>query len=131
MPLLRPSYNPFFQKNAVGTLTQEVVVFCGFSVIFHASSYRMLTERTSALMFQNFEKFVNKSSLFNKVALWGSNFITNEFLFFKVLNHSTELEAYSEPCQTSTMKGFIGIFIGFLVVNYFRKTVRLKYLPGF
>ena len=131
MPLLRPSYNPFSQKNAVGALTQEMVVFCGFSVIFNASSYCMLTERTSPLMFQNFEKFVNKSSLFNKVALWGSNFMTNEFLFFKVLNHSIEFEAYSEPCQTSKMKGFIGIFIGFLVVNYFRKTIRLKYLPGF
>ena len=86
---------------------------------------------TSALMFQNFEKYVNKSSIFNKVALWGSNFITNKFLFFKVFNYSTELEAYSEPCQTSKMKGFARIFIGFLVVNYFRKTLGLKYLPGF
>ena len=125
------SYNPFIQNHAGGTQTQEMAVFCEFCVSFHASSYCMLTERTSALMFQNFEKFVNKSSLFNKVALWGSNFMTNEFLFFKVLNHSIEFEAYSEPCQTSKMKGFIGIFIGFLVVNYFRKTIRLKYLPGF
>ena len=80
---------------------------------------------------QNIEKYVNKSSIFNKVALWGSNFITNKFLFFKVFNYSTELEAYSEPCQTSKMNGFARIFIGFLVVDYFRKTLRLKYLPRF
>ena len=49
-------------------------------------------------MLQNYEKYVKKSSIFNKVALWGYNFITNEFLFFKVFNHITELEAYSEPC---------------------------------
>ena len=91
----------------------------------------MLTERTCALMFQKYEKYVNKSSIFNKVALWGYKFITNEFLFFKVFNHSTELEAYSEPRQTSNMKGFARIFIVFLVVNYFRKTLRLKYLAGF
>ena len=91
----------------------------------------MLTERTSALMFQNYEKYVNKSSIFNKVALWGYNFITNEFLFFKDFNHSTESEAYSEPCETSQMKGFARIFIGFLAGNYFRKTLRLKCLAGF
>ena len=67
----------------------------------------MLTERTSALLFQNYEKYVNKG-----------------FLFFKVFNHSTEIEAYSEPCQTSKMKGFARIFIGFLVVNYIRKTIE-------
>ena len=109
----------------------QMAVFCGFCASLHACSYCMLTERTSALMFQNYEKYVNKSSIFNKVALWGYNFITNEFLFFKVFNHSTELEAYSEPCQTSNMKGFARIFIVFLVVNYFRKTLRLKYLAGF
>ena len=58
----------------------------------------------------------------------GPYFITNKFLFFKVFNHITDLEAYSEPCQTSKMKGFARIFIGFLVVNYIRKTLRLKYL---
>ena len=61
----------------------------------------------------------------------GPYFITNKFLFFKVFNHITDLEAYSEPCQTSKMKGFARIFIGFLVVNYFCKTLSLKYLPGF
>ena len=66
----------------------------------------MTKEVASALMFQNFEKYVNRSSIFNKVALWVYNFITNEFLFFKVFNHSTELEAYSELCQTSKIKGF-------------------------
>ena len=91
----------------------------------------MLTEKTSALMFQNYEKYVNKSSIFNTVALWGYSFITNEFLFFKVFNHISELEAYSEPCQTSNMKGFARIFIVFSVVNYFRKTLPLKYLTGF
>ena len=88
----------------------------------------MLIERTSALIFQNYEKYVNKSSIFNKVALWGCNVITNKFLFFKVFNHSAELEAYSKPCQTSNMKGFPIVVIVFLVVNYFRKTLCLKYL---
>ena len=105
--------------------------FCGVCVSFHASSYCMLTERTSALMFQNYDKYVNESSIFNKVALWGYNFITNEFLFLKVFDHSTELEACSESCETSNMKGFARIFIVFLVVNCFRKTLRLKYLAGF
>ena len=117
-----------------GTQTQEMAVFCGFCASFHVSSYCMMTkERTSALMFQNFEKlwYVSKSSIFNKVALWGSNSITNEFLFFKVFNRSTELKAYSELCQTSKMSGFAWIFIGFLVVNFFRNRLRLKYLPGF
>ena len=91
----------------------------------------MLTERTSALMFQNYEKYVNKSSIFKKVELWGYNFITNEFLVFKVFNHSTELEAYSEPCQISNMKGFARIFILFLVVNYFRKRSVLNIWLGF
>ena len=90
----------------------------------------MLTKRTSALLFRT-EKYVNKSSIFNKVALWGSNFITNKFLFFKDFNYSTELEAYSEPCQTSKMNGFERIFVGFLVVDYFREKLSLKYLPGF
>ena len=108
-----------------------MAVFCGFCVSLHACLYCTLIERTSALIFQNYEKYVNKSSLFNKVALWGYNVIANEFLFFKVFNHSTELEAYSEPCQTSNMKGFAILFIVFLVVNYFRKTLLLKYLAGF
>ena len=109
-----------------------MVAFCEFCVSFHDYLYCMLTERTSALMFQNYEKYVNKSSIFNKVALWGYNpFITNEFLLFKVFNHSTELEACSEPCQTSNVKSFARILIVFLGVNYFRKTLRLKYLAGF
>ena len=107
-----------------------MAVYCGFCVSFLASSCCMLTETTSALMFQNFEKYVNRSSIFNKVALWVYNFITNEFLFFKVFNHSAELEEYSEPCQTSEMTGLARIFIGFLVVSYFRKTLRLKYSAG-
>ena len=51
-------------------------------------------------MFQNFEKYLNRSSIFNKVANENviTNVITNEFLFFKVFNHSAELEEYSEPC---------------------------------
>ena len=56
-----------------------------------------------------------------------NNFITNEF---KVFNHSTELEEYSEPCQTTQMKNVARIFIGCLVVSYFRKTLRHKYLAG-
>ena len=51
----------------------------------------MLIETTTALMFQNFEKYLNRYSIFNKVALWVYNFITNEFLFFKVFKDSTEL----------------------------------------
>ena len=51
----------------------------------------MLIETTTALMFQNFEKYLNRYSIFNKVALWVYNFITNEVLFFKVFNDSTEL----------------------------------------
>ena len=51
----------------------------------------MLIETTTALMFQNFEKYLNRYSIFNKVALWVYNFIANEFLFFKVFNDSTEL----------------------------------------
>ena len=90
----------------------------------------MLTKRTSALLFRT-EKYVNKSSIFNKVALWGSNFITNKFLFFKDFNYSTELEAYSKPCQTSKMNGFERICVVFLVVDYFREKLSLKYLPGF
>ena len=76
--------------------------FCEFCVSFDASSYCMFTEITTALMFQNLRNYV----IFNKVALQAHNFITNEFLFLKVFNHSTELEAYSEPCHTSKMKGF-------------------------
>ena len=59
-----------------------------------------------------------------------NNFITNKSLFFKVFNHSTELEEYSEPCQISKMKNVARIFIGCLVVSYFRKTLRHKYLAG-
>ena len=68
-----------------------MAVLCGFCVSFHASSYCTLIETTTALMFQNFEKYVNRYSIFNKVALWVYNFVTNEFLFFKVFNDSTEL----------------------------------------
>ena len=75
-------------------------------------------------MFQNYEKYVNKSSIFKKVELWGYNFITNEFLVFKVFNHI-------KPCQTSNMKGFARIFILFLVVNYFRKPSVLNIWLGF
>ena len=33
--------------------------------------------------------------------------------FFKVSNHSTESEAYSEPCQTSKAGRFARMLIGF------------------
>ena len=47
---------------------RKMAIFC---VSFHASSYCMSTETASALMFQNFEKYVNRCSLFNKVATIG------------------------------------------------------------
>ena len=126
-----PLITLLFKSMQVEPKPQKWLYFVGFFVSFHSSSYCMLTQRTSALLFQNYEKYVNKSSIFNKVALWTYNFITNEFLFFKVFDHISELEACSEPCQTSNMKGFARIFILFLVVNYFRKTLRLKYLARF
>ena len=54
-----------FKSTTVEPKTQEMAGFCGFCVSFHASSYCMLTEITTALMFQNFDKYV----IFNKVAL--------------------------------------------------------------
>ena len=42
-----------------------------FSGSLHASSYYMSTETASALMLQNFEKYINRSSIFNKVATTG------------------------------------------------------------
>ena len=50
--------------HASGTQTQEMAVFYEFCVSFHASSYCMLTEITTALMFLNFDKYI----IFNKVA---------------------------------------------------------------
>ena len=44
---------------------RKMVILC---VSFHASSYCISTETASALMFQNFEKYVNRCSIFNKVA---------------------------------------------------------------
>ena len=106
-----------------------MAVYCGFCASFHAFSYCTLTETTSALMFQNFEIYVNRSSIFNKVAL-GSTTLLQMNSCFSSFYHSTELQEYSELCQTSEMKGFARIFIVFLVVSYFRKTPRLKYLAG-
>ena len=37
------------------TLLFKMVVFCGFCVSFHASSYCMLTETTTALLFKLLE----------------------------------------------------------------------------
>ena len=47
---------------------RKMAIFCDS---FHASSYYMSTETASALMFQNFEKNVNRSSIFNKIASIG------------------------------------------------------------
>ena len=47
---------------------RKMAIFC---VSFHASSYCMSTETASALMFENFEKNVNRCSIFNKVATIG------------------------------------------------------------
>ena len=41
-----------------------MAVFC---VSFYTSSYCVLTEAASAVMFQNFEKYVKRSSVFNEV----------------------------------------------------------------
>ena len=70
----------------------------------------MSTEVASALMFQNFEKYVNKSSIFNKVAAIGLQLC---YKWIPVSDHSTESEAYSKPCQISKMECFARIFIGF------------------
>ena len=40
-------------------------------VSFYTSSYCMSTEAASALMFQNFEKYIKMSSIFNKLATIG------------------------------------------------------------
>ena len=67
-------------------------------------------------MFQNFEKYVNTSSIFNKVGTIGLQlyyiWIPSK-AFFKVFNHTTESEMYSEPCQTSKMEHFRRILIAF------------------
>ena len=70
----------------------------------------MTTEVASALMFQNFEKHVHRSSIFNKVATVGPKMNS---CFFKVSDHSTESEAYSEPCQTSKMERFARNLLAF------------------
>ena len=63
--MIHISYNPFIYKHASGTQIHEMAVSWGFCASFHASSYCMLAEITTALMFQNFYKYV----IFNKVAL--------------------------------------------------------------
>ena len=74
----------------------------------------LLAEVASALMFQNFEKYVNRSSVFNKVATIGLQLYYKWIpVFFKVSDHWTESEAYSEPGQASEIKRFARILIGF------------------
>ena len=92
---------------------RKMAIFC---VSFHASSYCMSTETASGLMFQNIEKYVNRCSIFNKVLTIGLRLYYKSIplkVFFKVSNHNTESEVYSEPCQTSKTKHFARILIGF------------------
>ena len=46
------------------------------------------------------------------------------------LKLNRNMEAYSEPCQTSRMEGFAKIVNSFLALNYFRKTLHLICLTG-
>ena len=106
-----------------------MAVFCGFCVSFHASSYCMLTEIKAAVMFQNFDKYI----IFNKVALIGlCNFIANGLLFFRVFDHSTELEAYSELCQRwGVLQDDLLDFFGFFFLhfmNFKTKTTYINYI---
>ena len=104
------SYNPFIYKEASW---RQMAIFCAS---FHASSYYMSAETASALMFQIFQKYVNRCSIFNKVATLGLQLYFKWIpskVFFKVFNHNTESEIYSEPCKTSKMERFARIVIGF------------------
>ena len=69
---------------------KKMAIFC---VSFHASSYYMSIETASTLTFQNFEKYVNRCSIFNKVATVGLQHYYKSIpskTFFKVFNHNTE-----------------------------------------
>ena len=69
-------------------------VFC---VIFHASSYCTSTEVASALIFQKFEKYLSRSSIFSRlITLLQIYSFTGIFMVF---NNSAELEMCSEPCS--------------------------------
>ena len=104
---------PLFISMPVEVKPRKMAIFCDS---FHASSYYMSTETASALMFKNFEKCVNRSSIFNKVPTIDLQlyykWIPSKALF-KVFNHTTESEMYSEPCQTSKMEHFRRILIAF------------------
>ena len=76
----------------------------------------MSTETAGALMFQNFEKYVNRCSIFNKAATIGLQLYYKWIIskvFIKVFNHNTRSEMYSEPSETSKMKPFARIHIDF------------------
>ena len=57
-----------FISMSVEAKLRKMPIFC---VSFHAFSCYMSTERASALMFQNVEKYVQRCSIFNKVATIG------------------------------------------------------------
>ena len=109
---------PLFISMPVEVKPRKMAIFCDS---FHASSYYMSTETASALMFKNFEKCVNRSSIFNKVPTIDLQlyykWIPSKALF-KVFNHTTESEMYSDGafCENTYW---------FLTVNYFRKRLRL------
>ena len=53
-------------------------------------------------------------------------FIQKMILYTELINRTYEnTEVYPEPCQTSNMQRFSN------TVNYFHKTLHLKYLTGF
>ena len=66
-----PLITILFKSMRVELKPKKWLYFVDFVSSFYASLYYILTERTSALMFQNYDKYVNKSSIFIQVALWG------------------------------------------------------------
>ena len=57
----------------------------------------MSTEAASALMFQNFKKYIKMSSIFNKLATIGQQLYYKRIPVFQGFNHSTDSEAYHNP----------------------------------
>ena len=91
----------------------------------------MTTEVASALMFQNFEKYVNRSSIFNKVATKGLKlYYKNISVFSRFLITVQNQKRIQNPVKHLRWSGLLEIY-WHLAVSYFRKTFRLRYLTGF
>ena len=65
--------------------------------------------------------------LISNMSLQGNNLLCHIFrgCDMPMIKLNRNMEAYSEPCQTSKMEGFAKIVNGFLAGNYFRKTLHL------